>query len=64
MVFFLEKCPNSTFNFYHGFEGFTLLGLGTVITCKKARDSFASSMMKEDNRVGSCMGDHYLIPEH
>ena len=29
---------------------------------KKARDSFASSMIK-DNRVGSCIGDLYLIPE-
>ena len=56
------------FNVYNGFEGFTRLGLGTVITCintptKKARDSFASSMVKEDNRVGSCIGDLYLIPE-
>ena len=30
---------------------------------KKAWDSFASSMIKEDNRVGSCIGDLYLIPE-
>ena len=30
---------------------------------KKARDSSASSMIKEDNRVGSCIGDLYLIPE-
>ena len=30
---------------------------------KKARDSFASSMIKEDNRVGSCIGDLYYIPE-
>ena len=30
---------------------------------KKVRDSFASSMIKEDNRVGSCIGDLYLIPE-
>ena len=30
---------------------------------KKARDSFASSMVKEHNRVGSCIGDLYLIPE-
>ena len=30
---------------------------------KKARDSFASSMIKEDNHVGSCIGDLYLIPE-
>ena len=30
---------------------------------KKARDKFASSMKKEDNRVGSCIGDLYLIPE-
>ena len=29
----------------------------------KARDSFASSMIKEDNGVGSCVGDLYLIPE-
>ena len=28
---------------------------------KKARDSFASSMMKEDNCVGSCIGGLYLI---
>ena len=30
---------------------------------KKARDSFASSMIKEDNRFGSCIVDLYLIPE-
>ena len=30
---------------------------------KKARDSFASGMIKEDNRVGLCIGDLYLIPE-
>ena len=30
---------------------------------KKAPDSFASSMIKEDNHVGSCIGDLYLIPE-
>ena len=30
---------------------------------KKARDNFASSMIKEDNRVGSCIGDLYLIPK-
>ena len=30
---------------------------------KKVRDSFASSMIKEDNHVGSCIGDLYLIPE-
>ena len=30
---------------------------------KKARDNFASSMIKEDNRVSSCIGDPYLIPE-
>ena len=30
---------------------------------KKVRDSFASCMIKEDNRVGSCIGDLYLIPE-
>ena len=30
---------------------------------KKALDSFASSMIKEDSRVGSCIGDLYLIPE-
>ena len=30
---------------------------------KKARDSFASSMIKEDNRVGPCIGDLYLILE-
>ena len=30
---------------------------------KKVRDSFASSMIKEDNRVGSCNGNLYLIPE-
>ena len=30
---------------------------------KKARDSFASSMVKEDNHVGSCICDLYLIPE-
>ena len=30
---------------------------------KTARDSFASSMIKEDNRVSSCIGDLYLIPE-
>ena len=30
---------------------------------KKARDSFTSSMTKEDNRDGSCIGDLYLIPE-
>ena len=32
---------------------------------KKARDSFASSMIKEDNHpdVGSCIGDLYLTPE-
>ena len=32
-------------------------------TQPKARDSFASSMIKEDNRVSSCIGDLYLIPE-
>ena len=31
------------------------LGLNTP--AKKARDSLASSMIKEDNRVGSCIGD-------
>ena len=31
---------------------------------KKARDSFASSMIKEDmHHAGSCIGDLYLIPE-
>ena len=30
---------------------------------KKAWDSFGSSMIKEDNHVGSCIGDLYLIPE-
>ena len=30
---------------------------------KKARDSFASSMIKKDNHVGSCIGDLYLTPE-
>ena len=30
---------------------------------KKALDSFASSMIKEDNRFGSCIDDLYLIPE-
>ena len=30
---------------------------------KKPRDNFASSMIKEDSRVGSCIGDLYLIPE-
>ena len=33
------------------------------IPTKKARDSFASSMIKEGNGVGSCIGDLYLIPE-
>ena len=32
---FLEKCPNLTFNVYHGFEEFTRLRLVTVITCIK-----------------------------
>ena len=66
---FLEKCPNLTFNVYHGFEG-CLLGwdweqssLVLNTPTKKVRDSFASSMMKEDNCVGSCIGDLYLIPE-
>ena len=30
---------------------------------KKARDNFAYSMIKEDNCVGSCIGDLNLIPE-
>ena len=30
---------------------------------KKAWDSFARGMIKEDNRVCSCIGDLYLIPE-
>ena len=30
---------------------------------KKAQDSFASGIIKEDNRVDSCIGDPYLIPE-
>ena len=70
---FLEKCPNLTFNVYHGFEG-CLLGwdweqssLVLITAAIKLRDSFASSMIKEDNRVGSrncsCIGGLYLIPE-
>ena len=54
------------FNVYHIFEGFTRLGLGIAITLpqpKKARHEFASSMIKEDIRVGPCIGDLYLIPE-
>ena len=56
------------FDVYHSLEWFTLLGQGMVITCikypqPKARDNFASSMIKEDIRVGSCINDLYLIPE-
>ena len=34
------------------------------IPTKNAWDSCASSMIKEDNRVGSCIGGLYLILEH
>ena len=52
---FLEKCPNLTFNVYHGFEG-CLLGwdweqssLILNTPTKKVPDSFASSMIKKTN---------------